>query len=270
MISTKSAGLLVGILCSVISVHAQQPANDLFTNATVLTGRSISVADNSNGATKEDGEPNHAGFLGGRSVWFNWTAPTNVTVRIDTIGSGFNTLLGVYTGSSVSTLAVVASNNDIGFGNNASRVEFPAVAGTTYRIAIDGRTGFGGQNPASGPYVLNLLTLASVFIVSPTNGTIITNGHDLAIEASATVPNPPVARVDVFRGATLIGTDAEAPYQFTVIRPPLGTNSYTAVALDSSGLLWTSAVVRVVVLDVGITIVAPTDGAGYTSVPLGG
>jgi hypothetical protein len=265
MISPKNLILVTGalFLIAASALQAQVPANDLFANAWTLNGNSISTNGNSNLATKEANEPNHAGFPGGRSVWFNWVAPTNVTVRIDTAGSGFNTLLGVYTGTSVSALTVIASNNDFPGLGNASRVEFPAVAGTTYRIAVDGRSGFTGQNPASGPYVLNLQTLASIFITSPANGSVLTNGNPLTIAVNATVPNPPVTRVDVFRGAILVGTDADAPYEITDSRPPLATNSYVAVAVDSAGLSWTSAVVRVAVLDVGITIVAPTDGAGY-------
>src|SRR5690242_15543994 len=80
-----------------------QPANDNFVNAWTLTGTSVSTNGNSNNATKEPGEPNHAGFVGGRSVWFQWTAPMTGLTRIDTIGSAFNTLLGVYTGSAVSS-----------------------------------------------------------------------------------------------------------------------------------------------------------------------
>src|SRR5262245_26908427 len=165
-------------LSSAWTTHAQ-PANDNFANAWTLTGTAITTNGNSGqtqagipNATKEAGEPNHAGLPGGRSVWFNWTAPTNGQSRIDTIGSGFNTLLGVYTGTAVNALTLVAANDNIseGFGgNNASRVEFSAVAGTTYRIAIDGRSGFNGQNPASGPYVLHVQVLASVFITTPTN-----------------------------------------------------------------------------------------------------
>src|SRR6266566_7511343 len=83
-----------------LTVQAQ-PSNDNFTNAWTLSGVTVSTNGNSTGATKETGEPNHAGLVGGRSVWFNWTAPLAGATRIDTIGSGFNTLLGVYTGSAV-------------------------------------------------------------------------------------------------------------------------------------------------------------------------
>jgi hypothetical protein len=245
--------------------RAQTPANDLFANAWTLTGLAVSTNGNSNGGTKEAGEPNHAGFPGGRSVWFNWTAPTNLPVRIDTIGSAFNTLLAVYTGSAVGSLSLVASNNDIPGGGTVSRVEFPTVAGTTYRIAVDGRAGFTGQNPASGFYVLNLQTLGSVSITSPANGTIVTNGSSLTFAVDASVPNPPVTQVNLFRDGTLVATDTDAPYQFTVSSSPLGTNNFTALAVDSAGFSWASPIVRVVVLDIGVTIVSPRDGSGFGS-----
>src|SRR6266545_2492333 len=113
--------LLVPALVLLTGLAARaQPANDNLANAWTLVGTSVSTNGSSDGATKEPGEPNHAGFPGGRSVWFNWTAPTNVTVRIDTVGSGFNTLLGVYTGDAVNALTLVAQNDDIqpGFGGN--------------------------------------------------------------------------------------------------------------------------------------------------------
>jgi hypothetical protein len=64
-------------------------------------------------------------------------------VSFDTIGSRFDTLLAVYTGNSVSSLAPVASDNDSG-PNRSSRVVFNAVAGTSYRLTIDGSSGSGG------------------------------------------------------------------------------------------------------------------------------
>jgi hypothetical protein len=53
------------------------------------------------------------------------------------MGSSFDTLLAVYTGSTVSALTRIASDDDSG-GSLTSRVSFSAVAGTTYRIAVDG------------------------------------------------------------------------------------------------------------------------------------
>jgi len=123
---------------------ASGPANNNFASRTAISGTSVTVTGTNVGATKEAGEPNHAGNNGGKSVWWTWTAPSNGSVQIDTIGSNFDTILGVYTGSSVSSLTLVASNDDSG-GNMTSKVTFNAVAGTSYQIVVDGYGGASGN-----------------------------------------------------------------------------------------------------------------------------
>jgi len=54
------------------------------------------VAGTNADASKESGEPSHAGDAGGHSVG-SAGAPSNGTVVVDTIGSTFDTLLAVYT-----------------------------------------------------------------------------------------------------------------------------------------------------------------------------
>ena len=56
--------------------------------------------------------------------------------------STYDSYIAVYTGSSVSTLTPVAANDD-SCGVQSS-VTFAAVAGTTYRIAVDGYGGVAG------------------------------------------------------------------------------------------------------------------------------
>ena len=126
------------------------PANDNFASAQTLLGGFESTSGNTANATKEAGEPSHAGNAGGHSVWYQWQSPDTKPVTIDTSGSGFNTLLAVYTGSSVSGLSLVASNDDIGSGNFQSRVTFNATANSVYDIAVD------GFNGASGNLILTL------------------------------------------------------------------------------------------------------------------
>ncbi len=129
------------------------PTNDLFANRTTITGASNSVNGYNIGATKETGEPDHAGNLGGASVWWTWRAPNSEPVYVKTAGSSFNTLLGVYTGSTVSTLTGVAS--DINSGTNGSSlVTFTPVLGTAYQIAVDGVNN--GPGAATGTIVLTL------------------------------------------------------------------------------------------------------------------
>src|SRR6185295_18338288 len=70
-----------GIAASVgsISLHyyfaSTPPANDNFANAMLLSGAKGQVMASNLAATKEPGEPLHVTSAGGRSVWFDWTAP---------------------------------------------------------------------------------------------------------------------------------------------------------------------------------------------------
>jgi hypothetical protein len=131
--------LVVSALSSPVEALAAAPPNDAFGDAIDLNSLPRMTFDGSNvAATKEIGEPNHAGNAGGKSVWLTWTAPIDgsvphVAIRAD---GGFDTLLGVYTGTAVDSLTEVASNDDNGVGS--SSVSFPTSAGTTYRIAVDG------------------------------------------------------------------------------------------------------------------------------------
>ncbi|HYX42595.1 MAG TPA: carboxypeptidase regulatory-like domain-containing protein, partial [Pyrinomonadaceae bacterium] len=125
--------------------------NDNFANAQVLNGSSGKIAGFNLRATKEAGEPNHAGSAGGASVWYRWQAPFTGAVNFSTVLSDFDTVLAVYTGSSVNTLTPVAANDDSASGNNfntpelTSSLTFNAVAGTTYYIAVDGAQGRAGR-----------------------------------------------------------------------------------------------------------------------------
>jgi hypothetical protein len=80
----------------------------------------------------------------GKSVWFKWTPGVSRTgVLTQTVGSSFDTVLAIYTGSSLETLTQVGCNNNRAV-DNKSRIKFNAVAGTTYYFQA------GGFNGASG------------------------------------------------------------------------------------------------------------------------
>jgi hypothetical protein len=133
------------------------PPNDAFAAAQPLVGaKVVRVADSSDGATKEAGEPAHAGNPGGASIWYSWTAPASGPVVIDTGQSSYDTLLGVYTGASAGALTEIASNDDVAPGSDlSSQVSFEATAGHTYRVAVD------GYNGASGVVRLQIVGTAS-------------------------------------------------------------------------------------------------------------
>ena len=72
-----------------------RPPNDNFANAISLPGGSGSVNGSNVNATRQAGEPVHAGFLGDKSIWYKWTSPVNGEVTFDTTGSNFDTTLAV-------------------------------------------------------------------------------------------------------------------------------------------------------------------------------
>jgi hypothetical protein len=117
------------------------PANDNFAAAQSLSGCSGSVNGTNLGATKETNERVHyPGSDGGVSVWYQWIAPSTGSVTITTLGSSFDTTLGIYTGNSVGSLQTITESDDVNTNQGlvTSTVTFNAVGGTTYRIAVDG------------------------------------------------------------------------------------------------------------------------------------
>jgi hypothetical protein len=113
-----------------------RPPNDNFASAAVLTGPENMVLTENRAASKETGEQNHAGIAATKSIWWRWTAANTGFYTLDTIGSSIRPNLAVYTGSSLTTLSPIASDDSI--SGSASRVRFAATQGTTYRIAVDG------------------------------------------------------------------------------------------------------------------------------------
>ena len=107
-----------GAAGSVVLTLNQSIQNDNFANPQFIGGVSGLAYGSDVGATKEPGEPNHAaGNAGGSSIWYQWSAPAGGTVTLDTLGSDFDTMLAVYTGSAYGALTTIASNDDIGGGS---------------------------------------------------------------------------------------------------------------------------------------------------------
>ena len=153
------ASMLVGVIAHITSGQAAAPPiNDNFADAIRLTGTNVETSGSNVGATKEASEPDHAGNPGGSSVWWSWTADQTGYVTVSTWGSWrtdreptdrepMDTLLGVYIGSSVSGLTLVANNDDrtdpvfgdwFGLATKSSQVAFIAKPGTIYYLAVDG------------------------------------------------------------------------------------------------------------------------------------
>ncbi|MFM1749317.1 MAG: hypothetical protein RLZZ188_2983 [Verrucomicrobiota bacterium] len=151
----------------VLALPKPAPANDAFAKRIPISGAPdsaglVRVTGSNVGASEEEGEPDHAGNLGGRSVWWTWTAPGDGIATISTAGSSFNTVLAVYTGGSLATLVPVAANDQDPAGGNTSRVSFAARAGSAYQIVVDGaRIGLSAE---SGSVALRLSLAAGATV----------------------------------------------------------------------------------------------------------
>ena len=117
------------------------PANDNFASAqTIGPALPLSVAATNVDSTWQANEPaSLGGSSSSRSVWFNWTAPSNGQVRVsacdffeNTVSGSGNLALAVYTGAAINTLVAQTPNT----GN--CEQTFVATSGTTYRIALSG------------------------------------------------------------------------------------------------------------------------------------
>ncbi len=135
---------------------------------------------NTYAAPKQAGEPNHCDEAGGSSYWYSYRAPANGVLKVDSIGSTFNNVLAVYTGSDFASLVSVAcSSTNAGLGNEV--VTFSAVSGTTYSIVSDGVGG------VTGSLTLNYnLTAITNQPVSKT----VSAGTNVTFTVGATGPSP--------------------------------------------------------------------------------
>ena len=175
------------------------PPNDNFPpTAKVPDNGGVVLGDNTF-ASAQFGEPVHAGVSSvTSSVWWNW-APTNSgPVLVDTAGSTFDTVVAVYTGNVLTNLTPIAATNDVGQIPQGF-VNFTAVAGTTYRIAVASastnaagqvrlRVQFNGVPDTTAPTVaITNLVSGPLSITNPPSGLIVTNAG-LTISGTATDP----------------------------------------------------------------------------------
>lgn len=184
--------------------------------------------------TREAGEPRHASRNGNHSGWISWTAPANGLLRVDTFGSEFDTLLAVYTGSTVSNLTVVAANDDVNGDSVVSAVAFNVTNGITYHIAVDG---LGTNNTVVGAnvgrIVLNM-ALANpypIFLIQP-QSLVVTQGATATFSATTAGPGPQTYQWRL-NGIAISGANSLTYSRANVQASDAG--NYTIVASNTSG-----------------------------------
>ena len=97
-------------------------------------------------------------------------------------------------------------------------------------------------------------------LISPTSITLTADAYDR---------DGSIARVDFYRGATLLGSASAPPYRYVWVGPPLGEYSFTAVAIDAQGATGTSNPVAVAIRTANVlptvSITSPSSGERFGS-----
>lgn len=128
-----------------IHFFISDPPNDHFVNAELLEGLEGRVEGSNREATKQAGEPLHAGNLGGASLWYSYIPIEDGVLDLRTRGSNFDTLLALYVGEKVAELELIAANDDMTSETKFSRITQAVRSGVKYTIAVDGFSNENGR-----------------------------------------------------------------------------------------------------------------------------
>jgi len=112
---------------------------DLCTDPIELAAFPASVTHSSDRASVSTDDPNVSCGTGGQqghSLWYRFIAPGNGTLKVDTMGSSFDTVLSAYEGSCPAVDALTCDDDDPISGELTSRISFPVTAGTQYLLEV--------------------------------------------------------------------------------------------------------------------------------------
>ncbi|MCW2980103.1 MAG: hypothetical protein JWO14_1830 [Solirubrobacterales bacterium] len=173
------------------------PPNDNFEAATPIEHPTFEEPDGNRGfltqvqgynwgATKQPGEPEHAGEPGGASVWFSWVAPETGEAAIGT-GVGVPGVVAVYTGDAVGSLTPIGSSAE-----SLVAVHVPVVGGTNYMIAVDGKGSSGTPGePEMGSFELTVAEKLKPGPGYPLPQVSLPSGTTVAQPGAEPAPSPP-------------------------------------------------------------------------------
>src|SRR5262249_54042857 len=117
-----------------------------------------------------------------------------------------------------------------------------------------------GSSTTSSPVAVEVVASntppsISVSIISPTNGANFFPRTDLLITALASSPDAPIREVSFYANTTnLLGVVSTPPYSVTWSNLPSGYYALTALALNTLGIVQTSAPVSITVSNTAPTV----------------
>lgn len=248
-----------------IDILASQPQtppatpNDDFNHATVVPSVPFTTSQDISNATVAFDDP----FCVSRNqtVWFAFTPTQNMRLEANTLGSSYDTTLGVYTGTR-GALSQIGCDDDSN-GTLQSAVRFDAVAGVTYYFEV---SSFSPVSPAN--LVFNLVTAPPPLVITPsvikfgtidpTTGTATISGSisctkqafvTLSGQLKQTHGNTPITGFF----SVLVPCDGTTPWSTTIQTAPTLFHG-RSVALFTGGKADVSATATAIDFDSGDTV----------------
>jgi hypothetical protein len=179
--ATNSAGnsAFAPIEIDVIGPQPQTPPNDDFNHATAVPAVPFTQTQSVAGATVAFDDPFCVSQ--NQTVWFAFTPTRNMRLEANTVGSDYDTTLGVYAGAR-GALNQIGCNDDSN-GTLQSTVRFDAIAGVTYYFEVSSFSPFVLGNlvfnlvPVQAPPLLVITPSVTKFgTIAPTTGTATISG----------------------------------------------------------------------------------------------
>ena len=132
---------------------AVSATNDSPSTATVVGSLPYSVSQNTGGASSSPSDPVHSCTTraDSRTVWFRYTVTFNGTLRIDTFGSNYDTVLAVYDTTALAS-SELACNDDADEFDTTSAATVTVTNGQALLIEVAGY----GSSSTGGKLLLNI------------------------------------------------------------------------------------------------------------------
>ena len=111
----------------------------------------------------------------------------------------------------------------------------------------------------------------TVSLTSPINNATFTAPATISIAANASDADGSIAKVEFYNGATKLGEDASAPYEYSWTGVSAGNYSLTAKAIDNQGAMATSGAVNIAVnaapvnQNPTVSLASPANNATFTA-----
>ncbi len=210
------------------------PANDRFTNASVIPAASVADQFNAQNAfaSAETNEPAHAG-IAAKSLWWRWTPAYSGRASFKLVASGSAPALAIYTGDTLTNLSKVISTN-----RTSVPISFEAIAGTTYFIATDGN--YSPLGTVKLDFSLTTLRLINL------SGNPVLNGDSISLTLTNFETDHVLTNIDLLLGTNIFASAQSEPWSFSFV-PGSGQYVFSLRATNSLGELRISDPITIIV-----------------------